>query len=154
MLHNIMKLHDLPKTTSKKQKRPGRGYGSGKGGHTTFRGVKGTKARYNVPLTFDGTKIKKRRTRRLPFWPGKGRQKGSPSLVGINVDRLESNYKKGQTVNLETLFEKGIVSRNEVKRGVKILGRGKLTKKLTVELPCSENAEKKIVSAGGKCRNT
>ncbi len=150
VLHNIMKLHDLPKITSKKNKRAGRGYGSGKGGHTTFRGVKGTKARYNVPLTFDGTKIKKGWLKRLPLWPGKGRQKGSPSLVGINVDRLDENFKKGETVNLETLLKKGVISRGEFKRGVKILGRGKLTKKLTVELPCSKSAEKKIKDAGGK----
>jgi len=148
----MIKLHNLPKITDKKQKRPGRGYASGKGGHTTFRGVKGTKSRYNVPLTFSGTKIKKGWLKRLPFWPGKGRQKGSPSLIGINVDRLEANFKNKDKVNLETLKEKGLITSSEAKRGIKILGRGKLTKKLIVELPCSEGAEEKINQAGGKIK--
>jgi large subunit ribosomal protein L15 len=145
----MIKLHNLPKITDKKQKRPGRGYGSGKGGHTTFRGVKGTKSRYNVPLTFDGTKIKKGWLKRLPFWPGKGRQKPQPDLIGINVDQLERNYKTGQVVDLESLYTKGLISKKAVRRGVKILGRGKINKKLTVKLPCSEKAKKKIEKAEG-----
>ncbi len=146
----MIKLHDLPKITDKKDKRLGRGYGSGKGGHTTDRGMKGTKARYNVPLTFDGTKIKKGWLKRLPFWPGKGRQKGSPSLVAVNVGLLEEKYKKDEKVNLNTLLEKGIISQKEAKRGVKILGKGKLTKKLIVQLPCSKSAQEKIEKANGK----
>ncbi len=146
----MIKLHDLPKTTDKKDKRLGRGYGSGKGGHTTDRGMKGTKARYNVPLTFDGTKIKKGWLKRLPFWPGKGRQKGAPKPVAINLDRLENNFKKNQTVNLENLLEKGVITRSEAKQGVKILSKGKLSKPLKVELACSKKAKKKIVKAGGK----
>lgn len=146
----MIKLHDLPKTTDKKEKRRGRGYGSGKGGHTTDRGVKGTKARYNVPLTFDGTKIKKGWLKRLPLWPGKGRQKGSPKKVAINLRRLEENYKKGEKVNLESLVKKGLISKKEAKKGVKILSGGELTKKLAVQLPCSKNARKEIEKAGGK----
>lgn len=149
-LITMIKLHDLPKTTDKKKKRPGRGYGSGKGGHTTFRGMKGTKARYKVPLTFDGTKIKKSWLKRLPFWPGKGRQKGSPKKVAVNVDRLESSFEDGDKVNLDSLLEKGLISKKEVKKGVKILGRGELTKKLIVQLPCSKGAKEKIENAGGK----
>ncbi len=145
----MIKLHDLPKTTDKEQKRPGRGYGSGKGGHTTFRGVKGTKSRYNVSLTFDGTKIKKGWLKRLPFWPGKGRQKPQPDLIGINVDQLDRNYKNGDKVNLESLYTKDLVTKKEIKQGIKILGRGKLNKKLTVQLPCSDKAKKKIEKAGG-----
>lgn len=146
----MIKLHDLPKTTDKKDKRLGRGYGSGKGGHTTDRGVKGTKARYNVPLTFDGTKIKKGWLKRLPFWPGKGRQKGALKPVAINLSSLENNYQKNETVNLESLLEKGIISKNEARRGVKILSKGKLSKKLVVQLPCSKKAQNKIEKAGGK----
>ncbi len=149
----MIKLHDLPKITDKEQKRVGRGYGSGKGGHTTFRGVKGTKARYNVPLTFDGTKIKKGWLKRLPLWPGKGRQKGSASLVGINIDRLETNFKNNEEVSLKSLLEKRLINRREAGIGVKVLGRGKLTKKLVVDLPCSAGAEKKIKKAGGTIKS-
>ena len=71
-----MRLHQLPKTaTGKKKKRLGRGYASGKGGHTTVRGAKGAKARGKVPLTFSGTKIKKSWLKRLPLWRGRGRFK-------------------------------------------------------------------------------
>jgi len=52
-------LNNLIKTTTKAQKRVGRGIGSGVGGHTTGRGAKGRKVRGKVKLTFDGTKIKK-----------------------------------------------------------------------------------------------
>ena len=54
-----MKLNKLSKTANKKKKRVGRGYGSGKGGHTVGRGAKGLKARGKVKLTFEGTKTKK-----------------------------------------------------------------------------------------------
>ncbi len=146
----MIKLHNLPKITDKEKKRLGRGYGSGKGGHTTNRGMKGTKARYNVPLTFDGTKIKKGWLKRLPFWPGKGRQKGSPSKIAINLDCLETNFKNKDQVNLETLKNKGLISKGELRRGVKILARGKLTKKLVVQLPSSAEAKRKIEAAGGR----
>jgi len=51
-------LSNLKKNVTKSKKRIGRGYGSGVGGHTTNRGNKGQKARYKVPLTMDGSKIK------------------------------------------------------------------------------------------------
>ena len=70
-----MDLKKLPKTTTKKKKRLGRGYGSGKGGHTVGRGAKGLKARSKLPLTFEGTKIKKSLLQRLPLRRGKGRFK-------------------------------------------------------------------------------
>jgi large subunit ribosomal protein L15 len=146
----MIKLHDLPKTTDNGKKRRGRGYGSGKGGHTTDRGVKGTKARYKVPLTFDGTKIKKGWLKRLPLWPGKGRQKGSPAPIAVNLTRLEKRFKKGEKVNLDALLKRGLISKSEARRGVKVLSEGKLTKKLTVQLPCSEKARKKIEDAGGR----
>jgi len=148
----MIKLHNLPKTTDKEKKRVGRGYGSGKGGHTTGRGMKGTKARYNVPLTFDGTKIKKGWLKRLPFWPGKGRQKGRPSRIGINLRRLETNYESGEKVNCQTLVEKGIISKKEAKQGVKVLGTGQVSKELVIELPCSQGARQKIKAAGGKIK--
>ena len=66
-----MKLHQLTKTTTRSQKRRGRGYGSGVGGHTVGRGAKGQKARSNVSLWFEGGQLPL--TKRLPFWRGKSR---------------------------------------------------------------------------------
>ncbi len=61
-----MKLEQLSKTTVKSKKRVGRGYGSGKGGHTVGRGAKGDKARGKIGLTFEGTKVKKSLINRFP----------------------------------------------------------------------------------------
>ena len=63
-------LNQLSKTTKKQQKRVGRGYGSGVGGHTTGRGSKGDKVRGKTRITFDGTKIKKGWIKRTPFLRG------------------------------------------------------------------------------------
>ena len=68
----------------------------------------------------------------------------------VNVKYLNL-FKKGEKVDLESLVEKGIVAGDEVKKyGVKILGDGDLQVALTVDLPTSRGAAKKIVQAGGK----
>lgn len=149
----MVDLHNLPKTTTKKKKRIGRGYGSGVGGHTTIRGTKGFKARSTVPLTFDGSKIKKSWLKRLPFWRGKGRQKGQPSVIAINVSDLGKLFKKGEVVSFSSLIEKGLLRKGEVNKGVKILGKGKIETSLTVNFPCSQKAAEKIIKAGGKINN-
>lgn len=147
----MAKLNQLPKTTKRKKKRLGRGYGSGKGGHTVGRGAKGLKARGKVSLTFEGTKTKKSFLKKLPLQRGKGKFKSlKPKPLVVNVKYLNL-YKKGEKVNLTTLVKKGIVAANEAKKqGVKILGDGDLQVALTVELPTSKGAVKKIVKAGGK----
>ena len=148
---NKMKLHQLIKTTTRKKKRLGRGYGSGKGGHTVGRGAKGDKARGKVPLTFAGTKIKKSWLKRLPFWRGRGRKKSiKPDPVAINLNLIDRHFQKGERVDLKALVAKGIISQKEVRQGAKILGRGKIDKPLKIALPCSKKAAKKIIAAGGK----
>lgn len=146
-----MKLSKLAKTTTKKKKRLGRGYGSGKGGHTVGRGAKGLKARGKVGLTFEGTKTKKSFLKRLPLQRGKGKFKSlKPKPLVVNVKYLNL-YKKGEKVNLTTLVKKGVIAADEAKKqGVKILGDGDLKVALKVELPTSKRAAKKIVKAGGK----
>jgi len=146
-----MELNKLPKTTTRKKKRLGRGYGSGKGGHTVGRGAKGLKARGKVPLTFDGTKIKKSFLKRLPLQRGKGKFKSlKPGPMVVNLKYLNL-LPKGSEVNLKTLVKHGIVDAKEAKKyGVKILGDGELKVKLKVKLPCSKGAMKKIEKAGGK----
>lgn len=148
-----MKLEKLPKTTSKKKKRLGRGYGSGKGGHTVGRGAKGLKARGKVPLTFDGTKIKKSFLKRLPLRRGKGKFKPlKPGPLVVNL-RLLNLLPKGSTVDIKTLAKRGIVKEDDATQfGVKILGDGEVKVPLTVKLPCSKGAVKKIEKAGGKVK--
>lgn len=149
----MVQLNQLPKITRKRKKRVGRGYGSGVGGHTTTRGAKGLKARNKVPLTFDGTKIKKSWLKRLPFWRGKGRQKSGPKPIALNLSFLERHFKSGEKIDLGTLLKKNLIKDQEAKLGVKILSQGKLTKSLKVFLPCSQKALEKIEKIGGKVEN-
>jgi len=146
-----MKLNDLPKIVTKKKKIIGRGPGSGRGGHTVGRGTKGQRAREKIPLTFQGTKMKKSLLKRLPLLRGKGKLKpfkSSPIVVNLKYLNL---FKKDEVVDLNTLIKKRIVEEKEAKKfGVKILGDGELKVPLKVALPCSGGALKKIKKAGGE----
>lgn len=146
-----MKLNNLSKTTVKKKKRVGRGYGSGKGGHTVGRGQKGQKSRSKVSLLFEGTKRRKSLMGRLPMMRGKGKLKpfSKKSLI-VNLKFLNL-LKSGATVDVNTLIKAGIVNKKDaLEYGVKILGDGELSKKLIVKLPASKGAKKKIEKAGGR----
>jgi len=151
LIRVFMQLNNLPKTTTKKKKRQGRGYGSGKGGHTVGRGQKGQKSRSKVPLLFEGTKRGKSLMGRLAMLRGKGKlksRKNKPVIVNVKYLNLLSD---GAIVDIKTLSKAGIVDKKDaIKYGVKILGDGKLEKKLTVELPTSKGAKKKIEGAGGR----
>jgi large subunit ribosomal protein L15 len=123
--------------------RRGRGHGSGNG-KTAGKGHKGQKARSGAPrIGFEGGQMPL--YRRIPKRGFKNRN--TLEIVAINVSRLEA-FDNGATVNVETLLEKGIIS--NAKDGVKILGGGELTKKLTVEVSAfSATAKEKIEAAGG-----
>ena len=148
-----MKLNNLPKITTKSKKRVGRGYGSGKGGHTTGRGNKGQKARSKVKLGFEGGQLPL--IKRLPLMRGKGKFKSfrkKPLVVNVALLNLFSN---GETVDLKTLVKYKIIKENDAKKfGAKILGDGELKVSLIVKLPCSKGAMKKIEEAGGKVTRT
>ncbi|RLC33500.1 hypothetical protein DRH14_04755, partial [Candidatus Shapirobacteria bacterium] len=111
------------KTTTRSQKRIGRGYGSKKGGHTTIRGAKGKKARNKVPLTFDGTKIKKGWIKRLPFLKGKGRLKRiKSSRITFNLNDLHKWFKDKSLVDFSSLSKASKIPEATLRRkGVKIL---------------------------------
>ncbi|MBL7078237.1 50S ribosomal protein L15 [Candidatus Shapirobacteria bacterium] len=145
----MINLNSLPVTKIKRRlKRVGRGYGSGKGGHTCGRGSKGHKARGKVKLTFDGGKIKKSWLKRLPLWRGKGKLKARKEALVINLDQLNKHYQNEEKVDLASLKKKNLIDSEKTK--VKILGTGKLEKKLIVDLPCSAKAAGKIIKAGGR----
>jgi len=149
-----MKLDKLTKITAKSKKRVGRGRGSGRGGHTVGRGQKGQKSRSRVPLVFEGTKIKKSLLKRLPLLRGKGKlkpQRAKPVVVNLKYLNLLS---KGDTVDIETLVQHGIVGREAKVSGVKILGEGEINISLNVKVPVSGGARKKIEKAGGKVETT
>lgn len=147
----MTKLNQLPKTTVRSRKRVGRGYGSGKGGHTAGRGAKGQKARSKVKLGFEGTKTKKSLLKRLPLLRGKGKLKSrKPKPIIINLKYLNV-LPKDSKVTLESLSKHGVIKQIEGEKfGVKILGEGKIEKPLIINLPISQGAKKKIEKAGGK----
>lgn len=141
-------LHSLkaPANSRHRKKRVGRGQGSG-WGKTAGRGGKGQKARTgNMNFGgFEGGQMPLQR--RLPKYGFKNLFR--VEYVPVNLDRLEGLFEDGETVSLETLSEKGVLS----KKGqlVKILGLGELTKKLTVRAhKFSASAHEAIEKAGGK----
>lgn len=139
----------MPKLVSRNAKRVGRGYGSGKGGHTSGRGTKGQKAREKVRIFFEGTKMKKSLIKRLPFQRGKNKMK--PLIADpMPVDVALLDKFTGKEVTAELLVKQGLVSREALQNGVKILGSTKIKAVLTVKVPASAAASAKITAAGGK----
>jgi len=140
----------LIRTVKKRGKRVGRGYGSGRGGHTTGRGQKGQKSRSNLGILFEGVKVKKSLIKRLPLRRGKGKFKAKKKPLVVKLAYLNI-LPQGSIVDLNILIKHNIVDAGQAKKhGVKILGDGDLEKKLMVKLPISESAGKKVVKAGGK----
>ena len=142
-----MKLHELSPApgSTKSAWRKGRGVGSGNG-KTAGRGHKGQNARTGggVRPGFEGGQMPL--YRRLP-------KRGFNNIfakeyVTINVSELE-RFDNGTEVTAELLKESGVVSK--IADGIKILGRGELTKKLNVKVAkYSAQAKEKIEKAGGK----
>ena len=124
--------------------RRGRGHGSGNG-KTAGKGHKGQKARSGAPRPgFEGGQMPL--YRRIPKRGFTNRN--SKTIVGINISALEV-FDNEAVVSVETLLEQGIVK--NPKDGVKILGNGELTKKLTVQANAfSKSAVEKIEAVGGK----
>src|SRR3970282_2560170 len=81
-------LNRMSSIKIKKSKRLGRGYGSGRGGHTVGRGTKGQKARGKVCILFEGMKMKKSFIKRLPLSRGKGRFKGKSKPIIVKLEYL------------------------------------------------------------------
>ena len=143
-----MGLNNLkPADRSKfKKKRVGRGPGSGLG-KTSGRGHKGAQSRsgYHFKRGFEGGQMPLHR--RVP-------KRGFTNIFRteydvVNLDQLESLFDKGATVTVESLRERGIVSSRTAL--VKVLGRGDVTKALTVQAhKFSGKAAEKLAAAGGK----
>lgn len=142
-----MKLHDLKPAVgaTTAPKRLGRGTGSGLG-KTSGKGHKGAKARSGGGKRpgFEGGQMPL--TMRLPK---RGfTNKWRTEYVAINVDRLEV-FEDGQVVTPVELIEMGIIKK--IEDGVKIMGNGELTKKLTVRAnKFTASAKEKIEAVGGK----
>lgn len=142
-----MKLHDLRPSPGSHhpRKRVGRGAGSGHG-KTSGRGQKGQGARtsVNLPKTFEGGQT--RLTMRIPKLRG-FHNRWRKAFAVVNLTRL-SRFPEGSEVTPERLVEAGVIK--DVGAGVKVLGAGRLTHKLTIHAHrFSADARKKIETAGG-----
>lgn len=143
-----MKLHELsPAAGSKKAvKRIGRGAGSGQG-KTAGKGHKGAKARsgYSRQAGFEGGQMPLQR--RVP-------KRGFNNIFRteyavVNLSALEERFESGAVVDAESLKACGLIKKEL--DGVKVLGKGEITKALTVKVAAiSESAKAKIEAAGGK----
>ena len=142
-----MELSNLKPAEGSKQSdnfRRGRGHGSGNG-KTAGKGHKGQKARSGAPrIGFEGGQMPL--YRRIPKRGFKNRN--TKEIVSINMSKLEV-FEDGATVTIDAMKEIGIIK--NPKDGVKILGSGELTKKLTVQANAfSASAKEKIESLGGR----
>ena len=143
-----MKLHELsPAPGSVKEGyRRGRGPGSGNG-KTAGKGHKGQNARSGsgVRIGFEGGQLPL--YRKLPKRGFKNHFATHYAIV--NVADLDKRFNDGDTVNLETLMAAGLIKKSL--DGLKVLGNGEITKKLTVEAAIfSASAKEKIEAVGGK----
>ena len=142
------KLQTLAKIVSKKQRRLGRGGGSGRG-KTSGRGTKGQKARGSIRTGFEGGQLPL--IKRLPLYRGRGRNK-SQTKGNLIVNLKHLNILPAQTeVTIETLVKHKVLRIEEAAHSwAKILGEGDLKVALIVRLPTSKSARVKIERAGGK----
>ena len=143
-----MKLHELqPAAGSVKDvKRIGRGHGSGQG-KTAGKGHKGQKARSGGSIRpgFEGGQMPLQR--RIPK-RGFNNRVFAKEFATVNVSELEKRFESGAVVDADALIESGAIKK--VLDGVKILGNGELSKKLTVKaVKFTAAAKEKIEKAGG-----
>ncbi|OAN34563.1 50S ribosomal protein L15 [Mycolicibacterium iranicum] len=143
-MSDVIKLHDLKPAPGEKTAKTRVGRGEGSKGKTAGRGTKGTKARKNVPATFEGGQMPIHM--RLPKLKG-FRNRFRTEYGVVNVGDLNKAFPEGGTVGVDELVAKGLVRKNVL---VKVLGDGKLTAKVDVTAhKFSESAREAITSAGG-----
>lgn len=144
----MIKINQLPRTTKRRKKRLGRGYGSGKG-KTAGRGTKGQKSRGKIPLTLmeGGVSF----VRRLPLFRGKYRNKPkSRKKLVINLKQL-NQLPKNTIIDKDFIVKSHLLKQEDVDRyQIKILGDGEISIPLVVKFPVSKNARKKIEKALGR----
>ncbi|WP_295774513.1 50S ribosomal protein L15 [uncultured Microbacterium sp.] len=143
----VLKVHHLRPVPGSNTAKTRVGRGEGSKGKTAGRGTKGTKARYQVKVGFEGGQMP------LHMRTPKLRGFKNPFRVEyqvVNLDKLAELYPAGGNVTVSDLVAKGAVRKNEK---VKVLGTGDISVKLTVAVDkVSGSAEQKIVAAGGSVK--
>ena len=139
-----LKLHHLRPAEGAKTAKTRVGRGEGSKGKTAGRGTKGTKARYQVPVAFEGGQMPIHM--RLPKLKG-FKNPFKVEFQVVNLDKLSELFPEGGAVTVADLVAKGAVRKGQP---VKVLGQGELTVKVDVTADAfSGSAKEKIESAGG-----
>jgi large subunit ribosomal protein L15 len=139
-----LKLHHLRPAPGSKTAKTRVGRGEGSKGKTAGRGTKGTKARYQVPASFEGGQMPIHM--RLPKLKG-FKNPFKVEFQVVNLDRLNDLFPEGGTVTVDDLVAKGAVRSGHP---VKVLGQGELTVAVQVSAQAfSGSAKTKIEAAGG-----
>jgi large subunit ribosomal protein L15 len=139
-----LKVHHLRPADGAHKPKTRVGRGEGSKGKTAGRGTKGTKARYQVPASFEGGQ--------MPFHMRVPKLKGfknpfKTEYQVVNLDKLAELFPNGGEVTPEVLAERGAVRKGHL---VKVLGSGEVTAALTVTAHAfSGSAQQKITAAGG-----
>ena len=139
-----LKLHHLRPAPGAKKAKTRVGRGEGSKGKTSGRGTKGTKARYQVPVAFEGGQMPIHM--RLPKLKG-FKNPFKVEFQVVNLDRISSLFPEGGDIDVASLVERGAVRKG---LPVKVLGQGDLTVKVSVTANAfSASAKEKIEAAGG-----
>ncbi|GGK77912.1 50S ribosomal protein L15 [Sphaerisporangium melleum] len=138
-------IHDLRPAPGANKPKVRKGRGEASKGKTAGRGTKGTKARFKVPLGFEGGQVPLQR--RLPKRKGFSNALFKTTYQVVNLDRLGELFPEGGDVTVDTLVERGAVRKGQL---VKVLGTGEITVALNVQAHAfSASAKEKIAAAGG-----
>ena len=139
-----LKLHHLRPAPGARTAKTRVGRGEGSKGKTAGRGTKGTKARYQVPASFEGGQMPIHM--RLPKLKG-FKNPFKEEFQVVNLDRIGQLFPEGGTVTVDELVERGAVRRGQL---VKVLGQGELSVAVQVTADqFSATAREKIAAAGG-----
>ena len=139
-----LKLHHLRPAPGAKTAKTRVGRGEGSKGKTAGRGTKGTKARYNVPVAFEGGQMPIHM--RLPKLKG-FKNPFKVEFQVVNLDKLNELFPQGGAVSVEDLVAQGAVRKGQP---VKVLGQGDITVAVEVSANAfSGSAKEKIEAAGG-----
>jgi large subunit ribosomal protein L15 len=151
---SVIKLHDLKPAPGSKTAKTRVGRGEGSKGKTAGRGTKGTGARKNVPVGFEGgqmpihMRMRKLRgphmKKSMPFEPFR------THTQAVNIGDLQTRFDAGSEVTVELLAKANLAKRKGIP--VKILAKGEISKPLTVQAHAfSGTARAAIEAAGGTC---
>lgn len=141
-------LSKIPKIVEQSKKRLGRGGGSGKGAKSGRGTSRHQGSRETIPLHFEGGQG--RLVKKFPLLRGKGKNnsvRAKPQM--IDVTKLNV-FTENSVVDLEALVKKGFIEKKAMKQGVKIIGPGKLEKKLIIKVPMSKSVQKQSYGSDKK----